>query len=127
MSQEPTGPPTLPPGVEAGTTESGVEFFVLEEGGKPVAREGDRVRVRYRCWSLQGDLLEDTTDRDGAMEWVLGQGDVIQGLEDGLNGLGAGGRRRLIVPSDLAYGPGGSGKIPPYATLIFDIELLAVG
>lgn len=126
MTPEPTGPPTLPPGLESRSTESGVEYFELATGKKPVAREGNRVKVRYRCWSIQGELLEDTAARKSAVEIALGQGDVIQGLEDGLNGMGPGGRRRLIVPSDLAYGPSGHGRVPPYATLIYDVEVLAI-
>lgn len=127
MNQIPEGPPTLPPGAEATRTESGLEFVEIEAGGEPHGHLDSRVQVHYRCWLTEGSLIEDTHADGMPAEVVLGQGDATAGLEEGLLGLGPGARRRLIVPSDLAYGGRGSGtRVPPYATLIYDVEVLAV-
>jgi len=121
------GPPTLPPGVDMNTTESGLEYFDVKEGTGPAAGLDSHVRVHYRCWHDEGRLLEDTRLSGQELEVVLGRGDVVAGLEEGLLGLSRGARRRLIVPSDLAYGTRGSGGgIPPNATLIYDVEVLSV-
>jgi len=127
MSDFADGPPTLPPGAETVRTESGLEMVELEPGGSPKGRLDSRIRVHYRCWLTHGHLVEDTHASGEPAELVLGQGNAVAGLDEGLQGLGPGGRRRLIVPSDLAYGGSGVGsRIPPYATLIFDIEVVAV-
>lgn len=121
------GPPTLPQGVEAVRSPSSLEYMNLEAGETPAAKDGSDVRVHYRCWLTEGTLIEDTWAQGEPLEMHVGGGDVIPGLEEGVSGLGAGGKRRLIVPSDLAYGPRGFGsKVPPYATLIYDIEIITV-
>jgi FKBP-type peptidyl-prolyl cis-trans isomerase len=129
MSQDPLeGPPTLPPGLEAVRTPTGLEYLDVAPGHGAVAREGKKVTVRYHAWLTQGTLVDSTERRGEPAEYELGRGDVIPALEEGILGMQAGGRRRLIVPSDLAYGPQGHGRaIPPYATLIVDVELLAIG
>lgn len=124
---EPQGPPTLPEGVTPVRTASGLEYFEVEAGTGDAAKEGDRVRVRARTWLLGGDLVDDTDTRGGADRIRIGAGDSIAALEEGLTGMRVGGKRRLIAPSDLAHGPGGEGaRIPPYATLIIDVELIAI-
>ncbi|NNE44623.1 MAG: FKBP-type peptidyl-prolyl cis-trans isomerase [Gemmatimonadetes bacterium] len=120
------GPPTLPPGVEAERTESGLEILDIAVGDGEEAGLDRAVRIRYRVWLTDGSFVEASGD-DGA-EFVPGSGSVIEAFEEGVIGMKVGGKRRLIVPSDLAYGPQGRGTtIPPYATLITDLELLAVG
>jgi peptidylprolyl isomerase len=123
---EPTGPPTLPAGIAPVRTPSGLEYFEIQAGSGDVAQDGDRVRVQSRTWLLNGDLVDDTQTRGGTDRIRIGAGDAIVALEEGLTGMAVGGRRRLIVPSDLAYGPRGEkDRIPPYATLIIDLELVA--
>ena len=78
-------------------------------------------------WLLDGTLVEDTGDGD-PRAFVPGEGAVIPALEEGATGMKPGGLRRLIVPSDQAYGPeGNGGRIPPYATLIVDLTLESAG
>jgi FKBP-type peptidyl-prolyl cis-trans isomerase len=121
------GPPTLPPGLVTVRTASGLEYLDVEAGSAPQARAGSRVRIHYRCWLTDGRLIEDTWAAGHEMEVQVGQGDVIPGLDEGVVGMGEGARRRLIVPSDLAYGAEGSGtRIPPCATLICDLEVISV-
>jgi FKBP-type peptidyl-prolyl cis-trans isomerase len=112
--------------VEARRTDSGLELLDVAAGEGAEASAGSRVRLRYAGWLTDGTLFERTEERR-ALEVKLGVGALIPGLEEGIPGMRAGGRRRLIVPSDLAYGPRGRpGRVPPFATLIFDVELVAV-
>jgi peptidylprolyl isomerase len=124
---EQEGPPTLPAGLETVRTESGLEYLDIERGKGREVRAGARVRLRARTWLTDGTLVDSTEARGGEDRLTLGRGEGIAGLEEGLLGMRAGGRRRLIIPSDLAYGPRGRAPaIPPYATLIMDVEVAAV-
>ena len=121
------GPPTLPEGATAVRSDSGLEIVEISPGDGATAEPGGTIRVQYRAWLAEGSLVDDTTDRDGPVELHLGEEQTIAALEEGVVGMRVGGRRRLIAPSDLAYGPGGHGDaVPPYATLIFDVELVSV-
>ena len=98
------------------------------------AATGSRVTVRYTGWlydPTQAESKGRQFDSSGAGTFgpfVLGAGSVIQGWDRGLVGMRVGGRRRLVIPPDLAYGSQGAGNgvIPPNATLVFDVELVAV-
>ncbi|MFN8177657.1 MAG: FKBP-type peptidyl-prolyl cis-trans isomerase [bacterium] len=119
------GPPTLPSGTEPVRTASGLEYFEFAPGTGVSVRRGTRVRVSYRAWLTDGTLFESTASRGGALEFILGDGEVLAALDEGVSGMRVGAKRRLIVPSDLAYGPRGRlGSVPPFATLIYDVELL---
>lgn len=121
------GPPTLPVGVEPHRTESGLEYLDIQTGDGASAGPGMIVRIHYHGWLTNGTLIESTVEKDDPLEFVVGDGQVIAALDEGVDGMKVGGARRLIVPSDLAYGPQGSGdRIPPYASLILDVGLLAV-
>ena len=108
------------------TTASGLQYQDLVLGEGPAAQNGDTVSVHYTGW------LEDGTQFDSSVggepfEFVLGTGGVIQGWEEGIAGMQAGGQRKLIIPPELAYGANGYGSvIPPNATLTFDVELLEI-
>jgi FKBP-type peptidyl-prolyl cis-trans isomerase len=103
------------------TTETGLEYRVFEEGDGPQPQVGDTVTVKY------AGTLEDGTEFDsGEYTFVLGMREVIAGWDEGIALLKQGTHAELRIPPDLAYGPGGSGAIPPNATLIFDVELLEV-
>jgi len=126
MSREPEGPPTLPIGLETERTASGLERIDVTPGEGTPVRDGQMVRIRYRIWLLDGTLAQETGQDDHA--FVPGEGGEIPALEEGVVGMRPGGHRRLIVPSDLAYGPrGNGGRIPPYATLIVDLTLVSAG
>jgi FKBP-type peptidyl-prolyl cis-trans isomerase len=104
-------------------TASGLEYIDVTPGEGAPAGLGRPVRVVYRIWLLDGTLADGTAGGAPA-GFVPGEETVIPALEEGVQGMRPGGTRRLIVPSDLAYGPKGDGKrIPPYATLIVDLKL----
>jgi FKBP-type peptidyl-prolyl cis-trans isomerase FkpA len=106
----------------------------LQTGSGAEAKKGARLQVHYTGWlydPAQPDLkgrMFDTSKERGPFDFVLGAGQVIPGWDQGFNGMKVGGRRRLIIPSDLAYGIDGAGNgiIPPNATLLFEMELLQV-
>ena len=111
------------PGVK--TTASGLQYEVLAEGtGKqPVA--ADTVRVHYTGKLLDGTVFDSSVERGEPAEFGLTQ--VIAGWTEGLQLMKTGSKFRFFIPADLAYGEhGAGGSIPPQATLIFDVELLAV-
>jgi FKBP-type peptidyl-prolyl cis-trans isomerase FkpA len=98
------------------------------------AQKGRRLSVHYTGWlydpaqpDMKGRMFDSSRDR-GPFDFVLGAGQVIPGWDQGFDGMKIGGRRRLIIPSALAYGVDGAGNgiIPPNATLIFEMELLDV-
>ncbi len=96
--------------------------------------QGQRAVVHYTGWLYdprapenKGKKFDSSRDRGQPFRFVVGKGEVIKGWEEGVQGMRVGSQRRLIVPSDLGYGPRGSrGVIPPNAALVFDIELLAI-
>jgi peptidylprolyl isomerase len=101
----------------------------IEEGtGKP-AKAGDQVTVQYVGISfLNGRQFDASWDRGEPFQFQLGSGSVIPGWDQGVEGMKVGGRRQLVIPPDLAYGPQGSPPtIGPNETLVFVIDLLSVG
>ena len=123
-----SGPPTLPSGLEAVRTASGLEYLEVEVGRGKAARDGSTVHAHVRGWLTDGRLFDDSWAGGEPLELVLGKGHPIEAIDEGVIGMKVGGKRRLIVPSDLAYGADGHGAlVPPYATLILDIELIALG
>ena len=113
-------------GVEV-TTESGLKYIdnVLGTGDLPKA--GDKVKVHYTGTLEDGTKFDSSHDRNKPFEFSLGLGQVIKGWDEGIATMKPGGKRKLIIPSELGYGERGSGKlIPSGATLIFDVELLEI-
>ncbi|MBQ8828595.1 MAG: FKBP-type peptidyl-prolyl cis-trans isomerase [Burkholderiaceae bacterium] len=91
------------------------------------AQAGTGVRVHYVGWLENGMKFDSSRDRNDPFEFPLGQGYVIQGWDQGVQGMKVGGTRRLVIPASMGYGENGvGGIIPPNATLIFEVELLAV-
>lgn len=91
--------------------------------GEP-ATSGATVTVHYTGYLPDGTIFDTSVERD-PFSLLLGAGQVIPGWEFGLRGMRVGGRRRIVVPPHLAYGPQGvGGVIPPNAVLVFDVELL---
>jgi len=112
------------------TTESGLKFKDLEVGSGQEAKQGSPVEVYYSGWlyedSKRGKFF-DSTKAGNSFQFTLGIGQVIKGWDDGVMGMKVGGKRELIIPSDLGYGErGAGGVIPPNATLNFEVELLGV-
>jgi len=105
----------------------GLKYVDLKIGSGPEPVTGQTVRVHYVGRLLDGTKFDSSRDRGQPFEFALGQGSVIAGWDEGIKTMRVGGRRKLIVPPQLAYGAQGAGdKIPPDATLVFDIELLGV-
>ena len=114
------------------TTDSGLQYddTVIGEGAE--AKAGQHVTVHYTGWlrnddGSQGAKFDSSKDRNDPFQFSLGAGQVIKGWDEGVQGMKVGGQRRLTIPATLGYGArGAGGVIPPNATLIFDVELLAV-
>jgi peptidylprolyl isomerase len=111
---------------ETVTTASGLQYQELAIGEGQTAQVGDTVSVHYTGTLQNGQKFDSSLDRNTPFTFTLGRGSVIAGWEEGLLGMQVGGKRKLIIPSDLGYGPTGQGQIPPNATLIFDVELLSI-
>lgn len=109
-------------------TEVATRLFVqdLTAGTGAQAASGNRLRVRYTGWLRNGRVFDSNANGGNPFEFNLGRGEVISGWDVGLAGMRVGGKRRLVFSSQYGYGPTGSGPIPPNATLIFDVELIAV-
>jgi FKBP-type peptidyl-prolyl cis-trans isomerase FkpA len=91
------------------------------------ATTGKTVDVHYTGWLTDGKKFDSSLDRGQPFSFPLGGGRVIQGWDKGVVGMKVGGKRKLTIPGDLAYGTRGyPGLIPPNATLVFEVELLAV-
>lgn len=109
------------------TTESGLQYEILTEGTGAPAEPGSRVTVHYVGTLEDGTQFDSSYDRGQPFSFVLGQGSVIAGWDEGIALLNVGSKARLIVPPELGYGEAGSGgTIPPNATLTFEVELLEV-
>jgi peptidylprolyl isomerase len=99
----------------------------LREGDGPVAKAGDKVRVHYVGVAFStGEEFDSSWDRGEPLEFQLGAGRVIQGWDQGVQGMRVGGRRQLVIPPGLAYGDRGAGRvIAPGETLIFVCDLVS--
>ena len=109
------------------TTLSGLiyEETIVGEGAE--ARAGDHVVVHYTGWLTNGSKFDSSKDRDDPFAFPLGQSHVISGWDEGVQGMKVGGTRKLTIPPQLGYGArGAGGVIPPNATLVFEVELLAI-
>ena len=109
------------------TTPSGLQYDDLAVGEGATARSGQYVTVHYTGWLADGKKFDSSLDRGDPFAFNLGQGQVIAGWDEGVQGMKVGGKRKLTIPPDLGYGPwGAGGVIPPNATLLFEVELLDV-
>ncbi|MEW6706727.1 MAG: FKBP-type peptidyl-prolyl cis-trans isomerase [Pseudomonadota bacterium] len=115
------------------TTASGLQYDDTTLGQGDEARAGRTVRVHYTGWlhdpaqpSGRGRKFDSSKDRNDPFEFMLGAGEVIRGWDEGVQGMKVGGTRVLTIPPQLGYGArGAGGVIPPNATLVFEVQLLA--
>jgi peptidylprolyl isomerase len=119
-----SGPPAVPG--EPTVTGSGLGFIDVSEGSGDAPEAGQTVVVNYTGWLDDGTKFDSSLDRGRPFEFVLGVDPVIDGWEEGLASMKVGGKRRLLIPAELAYGEAGQGSIPPNADLTFDVELLEI-
>jgi peptidylprolyl isomerase len=109
-------------------TPSGLRITDLVIGDGAEAVSGQPVLVNYRGTLANGIEFDSSYSRNQPFSFPLGAGRVIQGWDEGVAGMKVGGKRKLVIPPDLAYGErGAGGVIPPNATLTFEVELLRVG
>ena len=102
-----------------------IEDLVVGTGA--TAKAGDQVSVHYTGWLTDGTKFDSSLDRGEPFAFTLGQGQVIEGWDKGVEGMKVGGKRKLTIPPAMAYGDQGAGDaIPPNAVLVFEVELLAV-
>jgi FKBP-type peptidyl-prolyl cis-trans isomerase FkpA len=117
---KPAEAPPLPPGPET------LEIVDETEGEGPAVASGDTVKVHYTGTLMNGKQFDSSVGKD-PFQFTVGQGQVIKGWDEGVPGMKPGGKRKLTIPWQLAYGEAGSGdKIPPKAALKFDIELIEI-
>ncbi len=99
----------------------------LVVGTGPEAKKGQTVSVHYTGWLTDGKKFDSSKDHGQPFSFALGRGQVIQGWDEGVVGMKVGGKRKLTLPPELGYGARGAPpEIPPNATLVFEVELLAV-
>ena len=108
-------------------TASGLEYIEIEPGTGAQAEAGKTVSVHYTGKFQDGRVFDSSVSRGEPITFPLGQGRVIKGWDEGIALMKVGGKSQLIIPPSLGYGErGAGGVIPPNATLVFDVELVAV-
>jgi len=108
------------------TTASGLKYVDEKVGDGPSPKSGQSVTVHYVGTLQDGKKFDSSRDRNQPITFQIGVGQVIKGWDEGIMTMKVGGKRKLIIPPNLGYGINGMGMIPPNATLIFEVELLAV-
>jgi FKBP-type peptidyl-prolyl cis-trans isomerase len=111
---------------EVKKTKDGLKYVILSKGTGPKPVDGQLVVINYSGYLTNGIKFESTLDNGEAVAFKLGQKQVIPGLDEGVRFLNKGAKAKLFIPPSLAYGAKGIGKIPPNATLIFDVDVVDI-
>jgi len=107
-------------------TIDGLYFIEKQKGSGDKPQIGDIVTIHYTGTFIDGKPFDSSLERHKPLSFTFGKNQIIPGLEEGIAKMRKGGKAQLIIPSNLAYGSKGQGIIPPYSTLIFDVELLDI-
>ena len=107
-------------------TPSGLRYVIEKASTGKAVKSGDKISVRYKGMLLNGEVFDATKEGAEPFSFTVGLGQVIKGWDEGLMLMKEGEKYKLIIPSNLAYGDGGSGPIPPSSTLVFDVELVKI-
>lgn len=113
--------------IKVAPTASGLYYIQKVAGKGAQAENGKKVSVHYTGRLLDGTVFDSSIERGEPIEFVLGEGRVIPGWEEGIAKMKEGGKATLLIPSNLAYGERGNQVIPPCSPLVFDVELVKVG
>ncbi len=114
-------------GITVEPTPSGMYFVEKVRGDGPAVETGKMVTVHYEGRLLDGTVFDSSYDRGEPIEFVIGQGQVIPGWDEGIGMMNVGGKATLVIPSYLGYGERGAGNmIPAFSTLVFDVEVMDV-
>jgi peptidylprolyl isomerase len=128
VTTQPLPAPVVPKTIPAVTAPLKYEFALryqdITVGAGDLAAPGKFYKVHYTGWLEDGTKFDSSVDRGQPFEFPQGMHRVITGWDEGFDGMRVGGKRRLFIPWQLAYGEQGRGQIPPKANLIFDIELV---
>jgi peptidylprolyl isomerase len=109
------------------TTKSGLKYVDLLVGEGVSPETGNKVTVHYTGWLTNGKKFDSSVDRGKPFTFTIGYGQVIKGWDEGVATMKVGGKRKLIIPSNLGYGSRGAGGIiPPYAELVFEVQLISI-
>lgn len=109
------------------TLDGGLKIEDVKIGTGPEVKSGDTIKIHYNGTFEDGTKFDSSYDRGQPFETQIGVGRVIEGWDKGVPGMKVGGKRKLIIPGNLGYGPQGMpGAIPPNATLLFDVELVEI-
>lgn len=111
-------------GLELQQTESGLQYFIVQEGQGDQPQTGQMVTVHYTGFLINGNIFDSSVERGTPFRFLLGRGQVIAGWDEGIALMQKGAKYRFIIPPELAYGQRATGPIPANATLIFDVELI---
>lgn len=106
--------------------ESGLKYYIVEEGNGKRAKSGDYVEMHYTGYLEDGTIFDSSVKRGEVFSFKLGIGQVIKGWDAGVQLMNEGDKFRFILPADIAYGDRAVGSIPPNSTLIFDVELIRI-
>lgn len=126
QSFDPKMPASVPEVAGKVVESAAFRYIEIKEGTGAAAASGQEYAVHYTGWLRNGTKFDSSVDRNQPFKFVQGRRQVISGWEIGFEGMKVGGKRRLFIPYQLAYGEQGRGQIPPKAELVFDVELLDV-
>lgn len=107
------------------TLAGGLQIKDIEVGSGPVVVKGKRVSIRYQGMLTNGKVFDTNMPRGAPLQFIVGTGEVIKGMDNGVIGMKRGGKRRLVIPPSIGYGVAGAPPtIPGNSTLIFDVEIV---